>query len=156
MLEFGHLYVRFYKDYAPVLSAGIPYEVVTPYTEADLINDAGAFAIDYTQSGDILYLAHRRHQPVAVGRRGDGRPRARVGPRRPRDAGICARVQEAVRCRGNELHAVRRDFGEPGEGGMPCPEIVEHDAGAGGAEGGERAEGGFEITQGRLFCQLHA
>jgi hypothetical protein len=63
MLEFGHLYVRFYKDYAPVLSGGVPYEVVTPYTEADLINDAGAFSIDYTQSGDILYLAHRSHQP---------------------------------------------------------------------------------------------
>lgn len=63
MLEFGHLYVRFYKDYAPVLSGGSPYEVVTPYTEADLINEAGAFAIDYTQSGDILYLAHRSHAP---------------------------------------------------------------------------------------------
>ena len=63
VLEFGHLYVRFFKDYAPVLSGGLPYEVVTPYTEDDLINDAGAFAIDYTQSGDILYLAHRSHQP---------------------------------------------------------------------------------------------
>lgn len=63
MLEFGHLYVRFFKDYAPVLSGGSPYEVVTPYTDADLVNDAGAFAIDYTQSGDILYLAHRDHQP---------------------------------------------------------------------------------------------
>jgi hypothetical protein len=63
MLEFGHLYVRFYKDYATVLSGGSPYEVATPYTEADLINAAGAFAIDYTQSGDILYLAHRSHQP---------------------------------------------------------------------------------------------
>ena len=63
VLEFGHLYVRFFKDYAPVLSGGMPYEVATPYTEDDLINDAGAFAIDYTQSGDILYLAHRSHQP---------------------------------------------------------------------------------------------
>lgn len=63
ILEFGHLYVRFFKDYAPVLSGGVPYEVVTPYTEADLVNSAGAFAIDYTQSGDILYLAHRSHAP---------------------------------------------------------------------------------------------
>ena len=63
MLEFGHLYVRFFKNYAPVLSADVPYEVATPYTEDDLVNEAGAFAIDYTQSGDILYLAHRSHQP---------------------------------------------------------------------------------------------
>jgi len=71
VLEFGNLYVRFYKNRAPVLSGGVPYEVVTPYTTADLVNDAGAFAISYVQSGDVLYLAHRDFAPRKLSRYAD-------------------------------------------------------------------------------------
>ena len=71
MLEFGHLYVRFFKNRAPVLSAGVPYEVTTPYTEDDLINEDGGFAISYQQSGDVLYLAHGSHQPRKLSRFAD-------------------------------------------------------------------------------------
>lgn len=71
MLEFGHLYVRFYKNRAPVLSGGAPYEVTTPYTEADLTNDDGAFGLSYQQSGDVLYLAHGAHQPRKLSRFAD-------------------------------------------------------------------------------------
>jgi hypothetical protein len=52
MLEFGPLYIRVYKNKAPVLvSAGGPQvEIVTPYTEADLRT------IHVTQSADVLFL----------------------------------------------------------------------------------------------------
>jgi hypothetical protein len=67
ILEFGHQYIRFYQGYAAVLS-GTPYEVVTPYTEADLVNADGGFAISFVQSGDIVYLAHRSHKPRKLSR----------------------------------------------------------------------------------------
>lgn len=68
MLEFGPLYIRFTWNREPLLSGGVPYEVVTPYTAADLINSAGAFAIDYVQSGDIIYLACLGHAPRKLSR----------------------------------------------------------------------------------------
>lgn len=71
MLEFGNLYVRFYKNRAPVLSGGVPYEVATPYTTADLVNAAGGFAISYVQSGDILYLACKGQKPRKLSRFAD-------------------------------------------------------------------------------------
>jgi hypothetical protein len=54
MLEFGHLYIRVYKNGAAVLtSAGGPQvEIVTPYTETDLRS------IHFTQSADVLFLFH--------------------------------------------------------------------------------------------------
>lgn len=56
MLEFGHQYIRFFKNGAPILSGGIPLELVTPYTEADLR------LIHFTQSVDVLFLFHRKYQ----------------------------------------------------------------------------------------------
>lgn len=53
MLEFGHLYIRIFRaDGTPVLLLGVPLEVVSPYTEAQLR------AIDAKQSADVLYLWH--------------------------------------------------------------------------------------------------
>lgn len=71
MLEFGNLYVRFYKNRALVLSGGSPYEVATPYTTADLVNAAGGFGISYVQSGDVLYLACAGHKPRKLSRFAD-------------------------------------------------------------------------------------
>lgn len=65
MLEFGNLYIRFFWNRAVL---GAPLEVVTPYTSADLVNAAGGFAIDYVQSGDILYLACAGHTPRKLSR----------------------------------------------------------------------------------------
>lgn len=49
MLEFGHLYVRFYREGAPVLKEdGSIYEIESPYTDSELS------AISYTQSGRAL------------------------------------------------------------------------------------------------------
>ena len=36
---------------------GTIYEIPSPYYAADLINSEGAFTLNYTQSGDVLYLA---------------------------------------------------------------------------------------------------
>ncbi len=68
MLEFGDGYIRFFYDRAPVLSGGSPYEIVSPYSAADLVNADGAFAIDYVQSGDIIYLVHRDFKPRKLSR----------------------------------------------------------------------------------------
>lgn len=54
MLEFGNLYIRFFKNQAVV---GAPTEVVTPYTTAQLSG------IKFTQSADVLYLVHPSHAP---------------------------------------------------------------------------------------------
>lgn len=52
MLEAGHQYLRVFKDGAPVLSGGTPYEVATPYTET-MLPDVG-----YAQGADTMFLAH--------------------------------------------------------------------------------------------------
>jgi hypothetical protein len=57
VLEFGHLYVRFWSDYGQVISGGSPVEVTTPYTEDDV---AG---LHFAQTGDTLFLAHKNFAP---------------------------------------------------------------------------------------------
>lgn len=57
VLEFGHLYVRFWSDYGQVVSGLSPVEVVTPYTE----NDIGG--LQFAQTGDTLFLAHKNFAP---------------------------------------------------------------------------------------------
>jgi len=54
MLEFGHLYMRVYvQSGGQVLSSGVPYEIVTPYTE-DMLAE-----MDYTQGADTMFIFHR-------------------------------------------------------------------------------------------------
>lgn len=68
MLEFGDFYVRFYtwdavtKVRGILTSGGVPVEVATPYSEADLYNADGSPRLRYIQSGDFLYLAHSKYQ----------------------------------------------------------------------------------------------
>ena len=47
-----------------VVKQNIPYEIATPYLEADL------FEISYAQSADTLYLAHRSYSPRKLTRSG--------------------------------------------------------------------------------------
>lgn len=75
MLEFGDFYVRFYTWDAVTKvrgilesSPGVPVEVVTPYSEADLYNTDGTPRLRFTQSGDFLYLAHSKYQQRALQR----------------------------------------------------------------------------------------
>jgi len=57
ILEFGDLYIRFYRNQAQITSGGSPVEVVTPYVEADL------FELHFAQSADVLYIAHGDYAP---------------------------------------------------------------------------------------------
>lgn len=65
VLEFGHLYMRVYALGGIVTSGGVPVEIVTPYTEAQI------FDIHYVQSADVLYVAHKAHAPRKISRTSD-------------------------------------------------------------------------------------
>lgn len=62
ILEFGHLYIRVYKDGGQVVSSGSPVEVTTTYTEDEL------FDLQFAQSADTLYIAHPDHAPASLTR----------------------------------------------------------------------------------------
>lgn len=68
MLEFGDLYIRFFFNHGQVLSGGVPYEVVSPYTAAELTNADGSCALRYVQTGDVVYLVHPSHPPYKLSR----------------------------------------------------------------------------------------
>jgi hypothetical protein len=57
ILEFGHQYIRFYRDGGQIQSGGSPYEVATTFDESEL------FEITYVQFGNTIYLAHSNHAP---------------------------------------------------------------------------------------------
>lgn len=64
VLEFGHQYIRFFTNGGQLLSGATPYEVATPYTTADLQD------LSFTQSADVLYIAHRNYKPRKLSRLG--------------------------------------------------------------------------------------
>src|SRR5260370_5562121 len=64
-IEVGHLYMRFFKNKLPVLLAGLPYTISSPYTEAQLRS------IHFTQSVDVLFLFHPDVQQRKLSRLGD-------------------------------------------------------------------------------------
>jgi hypothetical protein len=64
-IEFGDLYCRFYKNGEQIKISGSPYEVVTPYLEADIAN------IKFAQSADVLYLTHPNYAPRLLSRYAD-------------------------------------------------------------------------------------
>jgi len=55
--EFGDQYIRFCKDHEPIESGGSPYEIVSPYLEADL------FKLKYYQILDELWIVHPSYAP---------------------------------------------------------------------------------------------
>lgn len=71
ILEFGHQYIRFYADNGQVLSGGLPYEIATPWTAADLTNATdGTFRLDLRQVGDVIFIAHPSFYPRKLTRLG--------------------------------------------------------------------------------------
>jgi len=65
ILEFGHNYIRFYKDEGVIVSSGTtPYELATTYTAAQVLE------LEFVQSADILYLVHESHKPRKLSRTG--------------------------------------------------------------------------------------
>ena len=64
--EFGHLYIRFYKNGARIESPpGTPVEIVSPYAESEL------FQIQYVQSVDVLFIDHPNHRTQKLSRSSD-------------------------------------------------------------------------------------
>jgi len=63
MLEFGHLYMRVYKDRFPVdAGGGVTVEIATPWTAEQV------FELGHAQSADVLYITHPKHQPRTISR----------------------------------------------------------------------------------------
>lgn len=68
VLEFGDLYIRFWKYNATtgepeqIQNGGSPLEVVTPYTEAQVPD------LQIVQSADVLFLVHGSHEPARLSR----------------------------------------------------------------------------------------
>jgi hypothetical protein len=52
IIEAGDGYFRWFREGGPLLSAGVPYEIVTPYADEDLRE------ISFAQEKDVMYLAH--------------------------------------------------------------------------------------------------
>jgi len=64
ILEFGNQYIRFYKNNGVITSSGSPYEIATPYLEADLPN------LKYAQSADVMYICHPNYSIRKLSRTG--------------------------------------------------------------------------------------
>jgi hypothetical protein len=64
VLEFGDQYMRVYKDGGIVVSSGVPYEIVTPYLEADIQK------LSFAQNADTLFLVHPKYAPRSLTRTG--------------------------------------------------------------------------------------
>jgi hypothetical protein len=64
VLEFGNLYIRFFKDRGQIVNPGtaVPYEIVSPYSTSDLPN------ISWCQSANVMYLMHPLHAPYKLSR----------------------------------------------------------------------------------------
>lgn len=65
VVEAGEIYFRFFKNTAPVLLAGVPYEVVSPFAESQL------FDLQWEQSADVKYLDHQDMEPRKLERVSD-------------------------------------------------------------------------------------
>lgn len=61
IIEAGDLYFRFYTNNGQLVS-GTAVEVTTTYLEAEL------FDLNWTQSADVLYIAHELHEPAKLER----------------------------------------------------------------------------------------
>jgi hypothetical protein len=72
VLEFGNSYLRFWVNRGQLLSSGSPYEVVSPWTSADLLTDDGTLALRTAQSADIMWqcLASGTKPPYKLSRLG--------------------------------------------------------------------------------------
>lgn len=56
-IELGDNYARFYKNRGVLESSpGVPYEIVTPWTYADMTDTDGTFKFRFVQNNDIIYM----------------------------------------------------------------------------------------------------
>ncbi len=61
VLEFGDSYIRFYQGTDQV---GAPYEIASPYSDAELQD------LKFAQLGDVMYIAHPSYRPRKLSRLG--------------------------------------------------------------------------------------
>jgi hypothetical protein len=64
IMEFGDQYIRFIRNGAQVLDGAVPYEISTPYLEADLPD------LQFVQSADVVTIVHRDYAPRDLSRTG--------------------------------------------------------------------------------------
>lgn len=65
VIEVGEEYFRFYRDQGQIVdSSGNPYEIETPYQEADL------FELKFAQDADTMYIVHPEYAPRKLTRTG--------------------------------------------------------------------------------------
>ncbi len=65
ILEFGDLYIRFYRNWGPVTDEqDVVYEIVSPYLAKDLP------LVQFGQSADVMYLTHPKYQTRKLSRTG--------------------------------------------------------------------------------------
>lgn len=62
VLEFGHNYIRFFKDHQLIKDVGVPVELVTAYTVDEV------FDLKFVQDADKLYIVHGNHHPAELTR----------------------------------------------------------------------------------------
>jgi hypothetical protein len=62
VIELGANYMRFYVNGGLLVSGGSAVEVVTPYSATEI------FELNYTQSADVIYFAHKNHPPAKLTR----------------------------------------------------------------------------------------
>ena len=66
VLEFADRVIRVFKDGGIIeASPGVPLEIASPYTAAEIA------ALNFAQSADVLYLAHETHAPRTLSRTSD-------------------------------------------------------------------------------------
>lgn len=64
VIEMGPGYFRFHTQGSTVMDGSSPYEIASPYAEADL------FDVHYVQSADVLTLVHPNYKPCELRRMG--------------------------------------------------------------------------------------
>lgn len=62
VIELGANYMRFYTDGGLLVSGGSAVEVATPYSVTEI------FELNYTQSADVIFFAHKNHEPAKLTR----------------------------------------------------------------------------------------
>ncbi len=62
VIEMGDLYARFFMLGGQLANSGTPYEITTPFAQADLDR------IQYAQSKDVMWLVHGDYQPQTLTR----------------------------------------------------------------------------------------
>lgn len=65
ILEFGHQYIRFFRDHGQILSGMVPYEISSPYEEDEVP------LLAFAQSNDVLYITSPQNRPLKLQRYGD-------------------------------------------------------------------------------------